>query len=326
MTTALLYDERFLDHDTGAGHPERSARLTSAITHLEQQPWYDQLLKLSPTPADDNWIRTVHGSSYIERAAQACAAGQPFLDSPDVRICNNSAAIARLAVGGALELADQLMAGHIDNGFALMRPPGHHAETSTALGFCLFNNVAVLARYLQQHHGLSKVLIVDWDVHHGNGTQHTFEQDPSVLYISTHQYPYYPGTGAYFESGEGRGVGTTLNCPMAAGATDQDYERAFREQIMPKIDEFKPEVVLISAGFDAHRSDPLAQVNLSTEMYEWMTLRLLEAADAHAGGRVISLLEGGYDLQALAKCTALHVQTLLTSGQPDSRSSDSSDS
>ena len=311
MTTGLLHDARFLEHDTGPGHPERSARLESASQHLSAQPWYVELSHTSPELYDDSWIRTVHDHDYLARADEACSAGQPYLDTPDVSISSASSNIARLAVGGALTLADKLMAGKIDNGFALMRPPGHHAESSTALGFCLFNNVAILARYLQTQHGLSKVAIVDWDVHHGNGTQHSFEDDPSVLYVSLHQYPYYPGTGAYSETGVGVGVGATLNCPMAAGASDDDYRDAFQSRILPKLDAFRPDIILISAGFDAHRADPLAQVCLSTEMYEWMTLRLMEKAEQHAAGRLLSLLEGGYDLDALSRCVALHVETLM---------------
>jgi acetoin utilization deacetylase AcuC-like enzyme len=311
MTTGLLYDARYLDHDTGPGHPERSARLESALNHLERQSWFTDLRALSPSPSDDKWIRTVHTGDYVARADEACKAGHPYLDTPDVSISSASSAVARLAVGGAIALADDLLAGQIDNGFALIRPPGHHAESATALGFCLFNNVAILTRYLQLQYGLAKVLIVDWDVHHGNGTQHIFEDDPSVLYVSLHQYPYYPGSGAYSETGIGSGSGATLNCPMTAGATDTDYEQAFTDRILPTIDAFAPDVVLISAGFDAHRSDPLAQVCLSTSMYEWMTLRLMETADQHAGGRILSLLEGGYDLDALGECVTLHVKTLM---------------
>ena len=310
MITAFLSDAQFLEHDTGPGHPERSERLVAALGVVEKQRWFSSLVPLSPTPADDGWIAQVHSTNYLTRAEEACRRGQPFLDTPDVSISRRSAEIARLAAGSGIVIADQLMRGEIDNGFALVRPPGHHAETETALGFCLFNNIAILARYMQRQHGLEKVLIVDWDVHHGNGTQHTFEDDPSVLYISLHQYPYYPGTGAVSETGTGRGSGATLNCPMPAGAEDSDYEAAFTTQVLPAITEFKPDVVLISAGFDAHRSDPLAQICLSTEMYRWMTLRLMECAEQFAEGRLISLLEGGYDLNALAHCVTTHVQTL----------------
>ncbi|MCG8324888.1 MAG: histone deacetylase, partial [Thiotrichales bacterium] len=175
---------------------------------------------------------------------------------------------------------------------------------------CLFNNVAILARYLQKQHGLDKILILDWDVHHGNGTQHLFEEDPSVLYISTHQYPYYPGTGAYTEDGIGKGKGATLNCPMPAGADDVMYETAFMEKILPGIDEFRPDSIIISAGFDAHRQDPLAQINLSTEFFGWMTSRIMEKADAYCDGRILSALEGGYNLQMLPLCVAEHLSVL----------------
>lgn len=179
-----------------------------------------------------------------------------------------------------------------------------------ALGFCLFNNIAILARYLQKHHGLGKILILDWDVHHGNGTQHTFEEDPSVLYVSLHQYPYYPGTGASSETGRGRGKGATVNCPMRAGAGDSDYKSAFTETILPAVNAFAPEMVLISAGFDAHAADPLAQINLTTDCYTWMTKRMMEVADQHADGKMIALLEGGYDLKALAQSIAAHLREL----------------
>jgi acetoin utilization deacetylase AcuC-like enzyme len=209
-----------------------------------------------------------------------------------------------------------MMNGEITNGFALVRPPGHHAEVDTALGFCLFNNIAILARYLQKQYGLDKIAIIDWDVHHGNGTQHAFEADPSVLYVSTHQYPFYPGTGAVSEQGVGRGKGSVVNCPMPAGATDSLYRLAFAERIIPALERFAPEAILISAGFDAHAEDPLAEVQLSTDAFTWMTQQLLEVADRHAEGRVISLLEGGYNLSRLGECVATHLNELRRISQP----------
>lgn len=311
MTTGFLYDPRFLNHDTGAGHPERRERLVATMEHLENQDWFAQLKQVSPRVPERKWIETIHDSAYIDRAASTCKSGAPFLDVPDVSISPESYDTAMLATGSVLELADHVVSREFDNGFALIRPPGHHAENSTALGFCLFNNVAITARYLQQQHGLDKVLILDWDVHHGNGTQHSFEEDPSVLYISLHQYPYYPGTGAHSETGIGRAVGATLNCPMTAGSNDEDYRRAFTEKIIPKINEFKPDAVLISAGFDAHQADPLAQINLTTGCYGWMSQRIMEVADQHANGILISMLEGGYDLNALAQCVGQHLQVLM---------------
>lgn len=310
MKTAFHYDPAYLDHNPGQGHPERRERLVAAMGLLEKQSWFGGLQRVSAQPADRRWIEAVHASAYISEAAEACRNRAPFLHSPDVGICAESYDIALLAAGGAIALADEVISGAASNGFGLIRPPGHHAEQSQALGFCLFNNAAVLARYLQKQHGLDKILILDWDVHHGNGTQHTFEEDPSVLYVSLHQYPYYPGTGAVSESGAGRGKGATLNCPMPAGANDDDYQAAFSEYVLPKIDTFKPEAIIISAGFDAHRDDPLAQVELSTDCYRWMSERLMEKADQHAGGRLISILEGGYDLNALSLCVVEHLKVL----------------
>jgi acetoin utilization deacetylase AcuC-like enzyme len=309
--TGLLYHTSFLNHDTGPGHPERSERLTATYEYLSDQPWFTRVVPITPRRADPRWVEEVHSRDYLNRAAEACQRHAPYLDVYDVSISPESFEIAMLAVGGILEAADQVIAGNLSNAFALVRPPGHHAERSLALGFCLLNNVAILARYLQKHHGLDKILIVDWDVHHGNGTQHTFEEDPSVLYISLHQYPFYPGSGAASETGKGRGVGATLNCPMPAGAGDAEYETAFREQVLPKASTFRPEAVLISAGFDAHRDDPLAQICLTTACYRWMSERLMEVAQTHASGRIISSLEGGYSLEALPRSVSEHLTVLL---------------
>ena len=310
MKTGFHYDPVYLQHDTGRGHPECSERLTATMQYLKDQPFFKQLQPVATRTADLQWIETVHDRNYIHRAKTTCDAGAPFLDSMDVSVSKNSFNVALQAAGSALELADQIISAKLDNGFALIRPPGHHAENTMALGFCLFNNVAILARYLQQQHGLDKIMILDWDVHHGNGTQHTFEDDPSVLYISTHQYPYYPGTGAWYETGTGRGEGTTLNCPMAAGSGDLEYEAAFVKKILPRIDQFRPEIIIISAGFDAHVNDPLGNINLSTEFYGWMTRVLMEKADNYAKGRLISLLEGGYNLKMLPRCIAEHLKVL----------------
>ncbi len=310
MATGFLYDQRFLDHDAGARHPERRERLTSTMAHLQTRDWFEQLQMLAPRVADEAWVENVHSHDLIERARSACEQELTYLDVMDVGISSASFDVALRAAGGALELADKVVAGEVDNAFALCRPPGHHAEHNQALGFCLFNNVAIAARYLQKQHGLDKILILDWDVHHGNGTQHSFEDDPSVLYVSTHQYPFYPGTGARSETGASRGVGATLNCPMPAGAGDEQYRQAFREKILPRIDEFAPEFVIISAGFDAHVDDPLANICLSTEFFGWMSARLMEVADKHCGGRLISLLEGGYNVNKLPHCIDEHLQVL----------------
>ena len=310
MSTAILYDPRFLDHDTGRGHPERPQRLSHAIDVLQGQPWFTDLSHIDPVACDPKWLTTIHSQSYIDRAREECRAGQAYVDSPDVAVSTSSWDVAVLAAGGAVAIAEKVISGEVSNGFAMVRPPGHHAEQSTALGFCLFNNIAITARYLQQQHGLDKILILDWDVHHGNGTQHSFESDPSVFYISTHQYPFYPGTGAHSETGTGPGSGATLNCPMAAGCGDHEYREAFEERILPAARNFKPDAVLLSAGFDAHHADPLGSINLSTEFYRWMTEQMMDVADTCCKGRLISLLEGGYDLNALAECISVHLETL----------------
>lgn len=310
LTTGFIYNDSFLDHDTGAGHPECPARLNAVMSFLLSQPVYRKLQAYTTQPANLELIHSNHDIDYTDRARQTCLDGHPFLDSMDVAICQRSFDIALLATGATLTLADHIIEEEINNGFALIRPPGHHAERDQALGFCLFNNVAILARYLRSKYGLDKIAIIDWDVHHGNGTQHSFETDPSVLYISIHQYPYYPGTGAYSETGIGRGKGATLNCPMSAGYGDTHYELAFKDQILPKIDAFKPEFIIISAGFDAHKDDPLGQIELSTEFFGWMSLRLLELAEKHCNGRLLSVLEGGYNLKALPLCVNEHLKAM----------------
>lgn len=310
MSSGFLYDPRFLDHDPGRGHPERRERLSTAASYLRRQPWFAALVQIEGAEADRRWLRTIHSDAYIDRADQVCRSGAPYLDVTDVGVCPSSPFVARLVTGSLMAMADKVLAHEVDNGFVLARPPGHHAEADMALGFCLFNAIAITARYLQQHHGLDKILILDFDVHHGNGTQHSFEDDPSVLYVSTHQYPYYPGTGAASEIGTGRGVGATINCPMPAGATDTEYEAAWRERILPAVEAFAPEMILVSAGFDAHRADPLAQINLSTDFFAWMTRRLMELADKHCAGRLVSVLEGGYNTDDLPRCIAAHLQVL----------------
>ncbi len=310
MTTGILYDERYLLHDPGSYHPENLDRLVCTWKHLESQDWFSELKKLSPRLADPEWLAEVHSPEYIDRARETIKSGEAYLDCLDVGICEKSFEVALLAAGGSLELTDQIMSGNVKNGFALIRPPGHHAERDIAMGFCILNNVAITTEYLRKKYGLQKILILDWDVHHGNGTQHLFEKDPDVFYMSLHQYPFYPGTGASHETGIDRGKGTTLNCPMPAGAGNKDYEKAFREIILPKAHEFKPDAVLISSGFDAHKDDPMGQICLTTEFFGWMTVRAMEIAEKYSGGRVISLLEGGYNLEELPRSIAKHLRVL----------------
>ena len=301
-----------MSHHTGAGHPECAERLSVTMEHLSALPLYDELKHYEPLPVEQKLIEANHSAAYLTRARQTCAGGSGFLDSLDVTVSEESYDIALKAAGATIALAEGVINEEVSNGFALVRPPGHHAEHDQAMGFCILNNVAILARFLQTVHGLDKVLILDWDVHHGNGTQHTFEEDPSVLFASTHQYPFYPGTGAWSETGIGKGSGATLNCPMRAESDDNDYEAAFMEKILPAIDQFKPEFIIISAGFDAHRDDPLGEINLSTGFYGWMTARVMEMADKHAGGRIVSVLEGGYNLAMLPLCIEEHLEGLST--------------
>ena len=310
MPTGLVSDPMFLQHDTGRGHPETAARLSVAADALKARPWFGDLRQYAPRAVEPRWLEAVHAPDYAARVADECARGAQCIDSPDVQVSPQSHEVALHATGGLLQLCDALMQGEIDNGFALVRPPGHHAEQSLAMGFCLYNSVAVAARYLQQAHGLERVCILDWDVHHGNGTQHLFEEDPSVLFVSLHQYPHYPGTGARSETGRGAGEGATLNCPMSAGSTDADYRTAFAEVVLPKIEQFGADALLVSAGFDAHRADPLSAINLETDSYRWMSEAVAELAAKQCGGRLLSVLEGGYDLPALAESVVSHVGVL----------------
>ena len=310
MKTGLLSDGRLLLHDTGKSHPECADRIITTLNHLEKQAWFSQLVRISATSCDEAWIHEVHEIEFIKRAQKTCQQGLSFLDSQDVKVNRESFDTAVLAAGGILRLVDIVMSKKVINGFAITRPPGHHSEKDMALGFCILNNVAIAARYLQKQHGVGKILILDWDVHHGNGTQHIFESDSSIFYISLHQFPHYPGTGSISETGIGKGRGTTMNCPMPPGSGNKDYQNVFKDKILPEVANFKPEVILISAGFDAHKDDPLGSINLTTSFYSWMTQRVLEFANQYADDRIISVLEGGYNLNALANSIKEHLSVL----------------
>ena len=311
--TAYLYDPIYLQHQTEWGHPERPERLTAIDKKLREAPYYSELLRVTPRKADYKFIELIHDHSYITRVKKEVESGESYLDSMDTSICGKSFEVALYAAGGGLAMCDAIMRGEAVHGFCAVRPPGHHAERDYAAGFCIFNNIAIAARYLQTEHGLKKVAIVDWDVHHGNGTQHSFEQDESVLYVSTHQYPYYPGTGSYREKGSGSGEGYTLNVPMEAGAGDEEYLEAFEKTIVPELEDFEPEIILISAGFDGHRNDPLSAIGLSTGTFQKFTEMLLGVARGCCSNRVIAFLEGGYNLQALADSCELMVRAFVES-------------
>ncbi len=288
---AVVEDPRYREHRGPPGHPERPERLAAVSEALDAVR--SSLLALPARAADDAELLRVHERALVERVTEASAAAPARLD-PDTFVSPRSAEVARLAAGAAIDLAAAVASGRASSGLAAVRPPGHHAESDRAMGFCLFNNVAVAARALQAEHGVGKILILDWDVHHGNGTQHAFETDPSVLYFSLHQFPYYPGTGSFAEIGSGRGEGATVNVPLPAGSGDAEYVGALQRVFAPVVQGFRPELILVSAGFDAHRDDPLAAMQVSHAGYLAMATLVRALADAVCKGRVAFVLEGGY--------------------------------
>ncbi len=311
--TGFVYHPAFLEHDMGIGHPESPDRLRSICRQLERSGTMTRLLRIEPRRAEEEWLMQIHTPSYVETLNRhAPSHGRVSLD-PDTSMSSGSLTAAYLAAGGALAGVDAIMAKQVEHVFCAVRPPGHHAEANRAMGFCLFNNVAIAARYVQRRYGLARVLIVDWDVHHGNGTQHSFEDDPSVLFFSTHQYPHYPGTGRATERGSGAGEGCTINVPMEAGEGDEEYRAVFHKALVPAADDFRPDFVIISAGFDAHQDDPLANMRLTEEGYADLTRIVAGIAGRHAQGRILSSLEGGYNLEALSMSVDSHLQALLTS-------------
>lgn len=315
MPTGLVYHPAYLEHDTGRYHPECPERLRAVLTALDRTGLRGELVPVKPRDAGPAWLSLVHSPEHIAHVSAAgkmAATGTVALD-PDTAVSKGSVPAALKAAGGVLAAVDQVMAGKLDNAFCLVRPPGHHAEPGRAMGFCLYNSVAIAARYLQRRHGMKRVLIVDWDVHHGNGTQAAFWDDPSVLYYSIHQYPFYPGSGAEAERGAGEGEGATLNSPMSAGCGDTDYLNEMERALVPAAREFRPDFVLVSAGFDAHRDDPLGGMGITETGFAEMTGLVRELADS-AGGKLVSVLEGGYNLDALAASILAHLMRLKEGG------------
>lgn len=309
MTTALIYHPIFLQHNTGPHHPERGSRFQAILRKLEKTGLINKLKLAEPQSAEVDDIALVHSRDYVFKIEGLCSKGLVNLD-PDTVISKDSYKAALFAAGAVMKGIDLVIDGEIANVFCMVRPPGHHARPSEAMGFCVFNNIAIGARYIQNKYDIKRISIIDWDVHHGNGTEEIFYNDPSVFYISLHQYPHYPGTGSESDIGEGRGKGYNLNIPMKAGSGDGDYIRAFREIIIPRLNDFKPELILISAGFDGHKDDPLSSINLTESGYYEMTCLAKEAAMRHSQNRLVSVLEGGYNLFSLANSVQAHLEAL----------------
>ncbi len=307
--TGFAYHADYLDHDTGFDHPERPDRLRASLAALQESDTWAHLRPIEPTPAREAQLCYVHEQGYPEHIRHHCDLEAPL--TYDTAVVKASYEIAKLSAGGVLRVADAVMDGRVKNGFALGRPPGHHATQNQSMGFCLFNNVAIAARYLQREHGIGKIAIIDWDVHHGNGTQDIFYEDETVFFFSIHQSPLYPGTGSRHDRGSGKARGTTLNVPMPAGSDDAAYINVFTDTLAPAVRTFAPEVILISAGFDAHYLDPLSNTALTADGFATLTDLLLELADETASGRIVSTLEGGYSLVGLSESVVAHVQRLV---------------
>lgn len=313
--TFLVSHPIYLKHDTGEFHPENPKRLQAILTGLEEADLISSLQSVLPQEAAMHWVEKVHQKDYIETVRQDVLSGAHFLStkSGNTAICPRSFEVALWAVGGVLKACDAVMSGEAKNAFCAIRPPGHHATPNRGMGFCLFNNVSIAARYLQEKHNLEKILIVDWDVHHGNGTQDIFYEDGSVFFFSTHQRPWYPWSGSTEETGAGQGKGATLNAPLPAGSGDKEIIEAFEQKLWPKVKQFKPDFVLISAGFDSRNTDPLGRFRVTDAGFKKLTRMMKQMAGEHAEGRLVSMLEGGYSFKGLAQAVPAHIDELMNS-------------
>lgn len=309
MKAGLIYDPIYLEHDTGT-HVENRGRLEAVVDRIEKSSLLERLVRIAPRPATRDELLLVHTERHIDTIQRICLEGGGWLDG-DTYASKDSYRVALHAVGGALCGVDAIMNGTVDNAFALVRPPGHHATPQRAMGFCLFNNVAIAARYAIQRYNLQKVLIVDFDVHHGNGSEEAFYRDPKVFYFSTHQYPFYPGTGAAESIGAGDAIGTTLNVPMSPGGDDSSFQHVFEELLLPAARNFQPDFILVSAGYDAHFADPLAAMELSDYGYRQLVRILKELANKLCHRRLMFCLEGGYHPQALSQSITATFEVLL---------------
>lgn len=298
MTTVYVTHPRYVEH-TLPGHPENARRIQAVWDVLRQAELIERLKLIEPQPVDPDLILTVHTPEYLETLSKLASQNGLFHFDPDTYALPVSFEIAQLSAGGAVCAVDAVLRGEADNGLAVVRPPGHHARPSTGMGFCLLGNIAIAARFAQRAYHVERILILDFDVHHGNGTQEMFYDDDSVLYISTHQYPFYPGTGKLTETGVGRGLGYTLNIPLPARNGDSNYAHVCKQLIWPMVRRFQPQLVLVSAGFDAHHRDPLAMMALSLHGFARMTRELIKMAEEFCDGKIVFVLEGGYDLEVL---------------------------
>lgn len=306
----VLTDAVFREHRTGDWHPEAPRRLDAAIEGVRRAGAREET-RPGEHPDTERMIRRLHDATLIDALDEACAAREPFFGSLDNAISPSTALAARTAVSIGLRAAESILGTDGEKrAFVIARPPGHHAERSRAIGFCYFNTIACATEWLRERAGIERVFILDWDVHHGNGTQQIFEQRADVFYLSLHSYPFFPGTGSESERGVGQGEGATRNIPLRAGSGDDLYLRLFEQEVVPEIERFSPDVILISAGFDAHRDDPIGNMSVSSTGFGEMTRRVVEVAEAVCGGRILSLLEGGYDLEALAESVEQHVVSL----------------
>jgi len=308
--TALVADPICKRHDTGRGHPESSRRFDAVLGALETSGLAAKITRLEPRPIERDDLLLAHTKEYLGLAEGEIRSGELELSTGDTVVSAHSWEAALAAAGSALAAVDAVVTGRAANAFCIVRPPGHHASADRGMGFCVLNNIALAARHAQRRHGLARVLIVDWDVHHGNGTQDIFYSDGTVLFFSTHQSPWYPGTGHTDETGAGAGRGLTINCPLPAGSGHEEIFAAFEEKLIPAADKFRPELVLISAGFDSRLGDPLGHFQLTDDDFAALTRLVRAIADRHANGRVVSLLEGGYNLGGLASAAASHVSAL----------------
>jgi acetoin utilization deacetylase AcuC-like enzyme len=311
--TGFLFDEVYRHHLVGdTGHPERPERLTAILGGLEKAGLLNRLTRIPARPATDDELALAHDRAYIDLVKRELAnvQGVSELSTGDTDVTRESLAAARAAVGGVLNAADAVASGRMKNAFCAVRPPGHHATRNRGMGFCIFNNVAIAARYLQKVHGIRRVLIVDFDYHHGNGTQDIFYDDDSVFYFSTHHYGAYPGTGSAAETGAGKAAGTKLNVPLPPGASDAQILAAFEQQLVPAARRFKPDFILVSAGFDGMRNDVLGRFDITPAGYTAITRVIVRLADELCQGRIVSVLEGGYRLDGLAESVAAHVKVL----------------